>query len=147
MPQIEPYVVVLEPRDGKDRMLAMEPLSSKDNIVTYTGGTVVTDQVTHVVEPVPTVAALQSTVTVSISRPSKTSRISKIRVKLVVPVAALDADGKPTSVKSHENSADITYLFAEKSSLKERRWLDTEFRGLLADGPFSDVIQQLKSMY
>jgi hypothetical protein len=150
MPQIEPIVIVTN-KAGTTNVstneLSLDPLGSKDGLTSYTGGVKSTDTVTTIEVGPPTAPALQSTLTISLNRPSKTSRISKVRVKLVMPVAALDVEGNPTTVKSHENSADVTYLFSEKSTQDERQDLDVMFRAILDDAPCYAVIQQLKSMY
>lgn len=150
MPQIEPIVIVTN-KAGTTNVstneLSLDPLGSKDGLTSYAGGIKATDTVTSIVVGPPTSPALQSTLTISLNRPSKTSRISKVRVKLVCPVAALDTEGNPTAAKSHENSADVTYLFSEKSTQDERQDLDVMFRALLDDAPCYAVIQQLKSMY
>jgi len=150
MPQIEPIVITTNAAgytNVSTNTLTLDPVGSKDGLTSYAGGNVLTDTVTTIEVGPPTAAVLQSTLTISLSRPSKTSRISKVRIKLVSPVAALDAVGAPTNIKSHENSADVTYLFSEKSTQDERQDLDVMFRALLDDAPSYLVIQQLKSMY
>jgi hypothetical protein len=125
-----------------------EPVNNKDGLALYSGGTQKTVLgETEPFEKIPTSAALQSTLTVSLHRPSKTSRIAKVRVKLVEPVAALDAVGVPTAAKSHENTADITFLFSEKSTELERAALELHLREILGNGDIQSVFRQLKSMY
>lgn len=153
MPQIEPIVIVTNKAatsnvsNASTNTLELDPLGSKDGLTSYIGGIKATDTVTSIEVGPPTAPALQATLTISLNRPSKTSRISKVRVKLVVPVAALDTEGNPTALKSHENSADVTYLFSEKSTQAERQDLDVMFRAILDDAPCYAVIQQLKGMY
>jgi len=152
MPQFEPMsVTVSDDGFGIVQSGDFEPIVNKDGLASYAGGLVITDSITNspdvTVTGPPTVTALQSSYTISLHRPSKTSRISKVRVKLVVPVELLDVNGDPTGIKSHENSADTTYLFSEKSTEDERIALDTMFRALTGDAPSSLVIQQLKSVY
>lgn len=146
MPQIAP-IVVNYGNMAVSKETTFEPLGTEKGLTSYAGGTVSTDSATNVVTGPATAAALQPTLTVSLSRPSKTSRISKARIKLVMPVAAVDAVGNPTSVKSHENSADITYLFSEKSTEAERDDLDFCLQGLIQSDSLFEVIHKLKSMY
>ncbi len=150
MPQIEPIVITTNAAGTTNvstNTLTLEPVGSKDGLTSYAGGNVMHDTVTNIDVGPATAAALQSTLQISLSRPSKTSRLSKVRIKLVQPVAALDAVGVPTNIKSHENSADVTYLFSEKSTDVERQNLDVMFRAILDDAPSYAVIQQLKSLY
>lgn len=146
MPQFAPIAVSYGSMAAL-KATTFEPLMNEKGMASYVGSTVVTDTTTGVSTGPATAAALQPTVTISLSRPSKTSRISKARVKLVIPVAALDAVGNPTNVKSHENSADTTFLFSEKSTEVERDDLDFCFQGLLQSDDFFAVIHKLKSMY
>jgi hypothetical protein len=129
------------------RELNLDPVGSKDGLTTYTGGETKTVVATSEVTEAPTVPALQTQYTVSLNRPSKTSRISKVRIKLVMPVEAKDTAGNPTGVKSHDNSVDITYLFSEKSSLAERQNLVTAFMNLIQTSDNEAIITELKSLY
>lgn len=155
MPQLAPLSIGPVVTPGSTVQVDLEPVGTKDGLTTYTG--TITDAsggggggpLFALVAGTTSnkAVALQPTLTMSISRPSKTSRISKVRVKLVVPVAALDINGVSTNIKSHENSADTTYLFSEKSTEAERAELDAIFASMLGFGPFPEVIRQLKSMY
>lgn len=146
MPQIAPIVVTFGTPSIQNE-LTLEPIGNDKGLTSYAGSILKTDVGAGTVVEMTKSAALQPTLTISLSRPSKTSRISKARVKLVVPVAALDALGNPTGVKSHENSADTTYLFSEKSTEQERKDLDFCMQELIVSQPIHDVIQKLKSMY
>lgn len=149
MPQIQPITIVSTPV-GADvrRETVLEPLGNKDGVVTYSGGDYYIDQATGdtITEP-PTAVALQTLMSVSLNRPSKTSRISKVRVKLTMPVAALDLAGLPTTTKSHELSADIVYIFPEKATEQERQDCVKLFAAALVGEPFRSVAENLKSMY
>jgi len=146
MPQIAPIVVTYG-NMNVSKETTFDPLGTEKGLTSYAGGTVVTDTVNNTVTGPATAPALQPTVMISLTRPTKTSRLSKARVKLVIPVAAKDALGNPTAVKSHENSADVTYLFSEKSTEEERDDLDFCFQGLLQSDAFFEVIHKQKSMY
>jgi hypothetical protein len=149
MPQIAPIGPIETSGFGDPilRELNLDPVGNKDGLTTYVGGETKTVVATSEVIEAPTVPALQTQYTISLHRPSKTSRISKVRIKLVVPVEAKDAAGNPTGVKSHENSADVTYLFSEKSSLAERQALNTVFNTLLQESDTAAIIEELKSLY
>lgn len=152
MPQLAPLSIGPISTPSGDVSFSLEPVGTKDGLTTY-DGTITPEAgggpLIMMVAGTSGVKAkaLQPKLTVSISQPSKTSRISKVRVKLVVPVAVLDVNGVATNVKSHENSADTTYLFSEKSTEAERAELDAIFASLDSASPFPEVIRQLKSMY
>jgi len=155
MPQLAPLSIGPVVTPDSTVQLDLEPVGTKDGLTTYTGS--LTDAsggggggplLMMVAGTTSNKAlALQPTLTMSISRPSKTSRISKVRIKLAVPVAALDVNGISTNVKSHENSADITYLFSEKSTDGERAEVDALFAATIGTSSFQEVIRKLKSMY
>lgn len=150
MPQLAPIVQpVIQDFDLQIRKdLVLDPLGTKDGLTSFSGGIRVTNTSNNEVTiAAPTAPALQASFTVSLSRPSKTSRISKVRVKLVVPVAATDLSGNPTQTKSHENSADITFLFSEKSTLAERELVSTALDRLLDLTELRQVSRELKSFY
>lgn len=149
MPQIAPLGPFVLSSFGAPNLIEMnlDPVGNKDGLVTYAGGETETVVATSEVVRTPSVPALQTQYTVSLNRPSKTSRISKVRMKLVIPVEGKDADGNPTGIKSHENSADVTYLFSEKSSLAERQNLGTVIMTLLQQVDTEAIIFELKSLY
>lgn len=149
MPQIAPIgPFVLSAFEAPiTREMNLDPVGSKDGLTTYAGGDTKTVLATSVVVGTPSVPALQTQYTVSMSRPSKTSRISKVRIKLVRPVEALDSTGNPVGTKSHENSADLTFLFSEKSSRDERWDTMNAFLTLINTADSEAIIADLKSLY
>jgi len=60
-------------------------------------------------------------VTISNSAPSKTSRLQKTRVKLVLPNPAKDSSGNTLNVKEFESVVDITFSTPDRSTQSHRR--------------------------
>lgn len=150
MPQIAPIAFGTDMEVGTDILnldVELDPVSNKDGLIAFSGGIVVTNNTTSVVTQPPTSPALQTTLTTSVNRPTKTSKLTKVRFKIVKPAAALDTAGLTTSIKSHENSVDVTYLFSEKSTQAEREELDQVFQAFIADPLANEVIRKLKSWY
>lgn len=116
MPAFQPEVISTDAQNG----IELEPVQNTNGLAVYSG---------QVFEPDPSssngiiyvnnVPALQPTFTLSLQRPSKTSRISKGRVKLVLPKPVVEA-GVTQPVKSYENSFDITFMSSEKATEAER---------------------------
>lgn len=127
--------------------LRLDPVGNKDGLVTYAGGETETVIATNAVIRTPTVPALQTQYTVSMRRPTKTSRLSQVRLKMTIPVEAKDALGKPLGTRSHENSVDVVYIFNEKSTLAERRNLGNAMMALLGRDYTQEIIFEQKSLY
>jgi hypothetical protein len=84
--------------------------------------------------------SLSKTLTVSLSRPSKTSKVAKSRIRFAAPVAVLDSYGIPTKVKSHDNWFDITFVSSEKATMMERDALVKMCQLILTDADLLDSI-------
>lgn len=152
MPQIAPFFVVITNEGADERIEThLEPLGHKDGLTSFVGGdTTINETTEDTVKELPTAPALQSLLTVSLARPSKTSRISKTRVKYVEPIEAQDSLGNPTGLKSHENSVDVTFMFSEKATLQERITFMMRFDALMSGNtasPVREVITDQKSFY
>lgn len=91
--------------------------------------------------------AVEPLLTISNVRPSKTSKLYKVRAKMVLPVSAVDANDVPTGVKAREASVDVTFLFHETATDAEKLNLLTCFEGLLANADVVSVITEGKSIY
>lgn len=116
MPAFQPETISTDAQNG----IELEPVSNQNGLAVYVGQAFEPDpNSTNGIVYVGNSPALQPTFTLSMQRPSKTSRISKGRVKLVLPKPLYDA-GVVTTVKSHENSFDITFMSSEKATDAER---------------------------
>lgn len=103
MPQLDPIEITV---DGSTEPLTFEPLTLANNLATFA-------------DESGSAPTLNKVFTVSVQRPSKTSKVAKVRIKLVVPVAKV-VGGVATSDKDHENSFDITFLSAANATEVER---------------------------
>ncbi len=150
MPQLQPLTASAVTPEGTFDV-TMEPTGTKDGLSTYIASIIAAGggggPLLMAVGPTASVPALQPTLALSIVRPSKTSRLVKVRVKLNIPEAALDINGLPTAVKSHENSVDKFYIFDQKSSEAERNKLDAVFTAITENADVQEVIRKNKSMY
>lgn len=90
---------------------------------------------------------LQSKLTVSVAQPSKTSKLYKARIKLVVPVPKKDLNGAVTGLVDHVNSVDMTFLSSEASTILERSNLLELATALLNTQLILDVVPEARSIY
>lgn len=81
--------------------------------------------------------------TASLNRPSKTSRNTKVRLKLVLPVM----DTVDVTKVNHSNSADISFLLPDTSTSAERSNLLTLMSAALADAAVVAMVQDQDSLY
>lgn len=92
-------------------------------------------------------AALQPSLSISLNRPSKTSRVSKARLKLVIPKPVLD-NGVATNVKDRETTVDITIMSSERAFPVERLQALEYLLSLLTNTPdVRAVLIDNKSIY
>lgn len=95
---------------------------------------------------VPLSAVLQPTLTISLQKPSKTSKLSKARMKIVIPQPVI-VDGVATAAKSHENAVDITFISSEKATSDERYLLLNAIQMLLSNVTAHQVVGENKTIY
>lgn len=91
--------------------------------------------------------ALMPKLTISVSQPSKTSKLFKTRVKVVVPFPKKDVSGANTGVADHQNSVDITFLSADNAVAFERTSLLSMTIAMLQNELVKDVVQNARSIY
>lgn len=73
---------------------------------------------TNYAAPTPSLAA---TMTASVAGPSKTSRLQKVRMKIIDPVPKKSADGSVTTlVVDHLNTVDVNFTVSESATRFER---------------------------
>lgn len=87
------------------------------------------------------VAAGFSPLTISLTRPSATSKVTKVRCKLVVPY--LDADG----LVEYSTTFDGTFLLPTASTLQNRKDLTAFIAGLIDGGILETVVREQSSIY
>lgn len=91
-------------------------------------------------------------VTASVARPSKTSRLSKVRLKVVVPVleavTGTNLTGvTPPAAVAYTTSADIVFMLPERSNLNQRQALLYLVQSLLAAAEVSALVVNNESIY
>jgi hypothetical protein len=126
-----------------------EPTGVVNGLASYQGVYYVPDPLDPLAPAVAinTAPALQATMTISLQKPSKTSRISKARMKIVLPEPVLD-NGVATSAKDHENSADVTFMFSERATDAERAKVFNAFVDALTNmSTIRSVTVDHKSIY
>lgn len=115
--------------------MTFDPISNINGLVTWAAES-----------SVPNVS-LAPVVTQSLHRPSKTSRLSKSRVRGVFPAPMVDINGVTTDKKSHDDWIDITYGFSEKTGPVRKAMLKKAFAQILDDELISDVIVNNRPAY
>lgn len=144
MPALQPLTV-----NAGDINFDFEPVGISNGLASYqaTKSTVAMDEngVPYAV-PVYESAVLQPTLTISLQKPSKTSRISKARFKVVIPKPVF-VDGAATAAKSHENSVDITFISSERATSIERAELVNVLNQLISSVTAMQVVQENKAIY
>lgn len=114
--------------------LTLNPLGKVGNIASYSDDSAVS-------------VAVEPMLTISSVRPSKTSKLYKVRMKLSVPVSALDTLGDPNGVKIREASADLTFLFHETATDVEKQFMLDSLNQLISNADVAAVITEGKSIY
>jgi hypothetical protein len=85
---------------------------------------------------------LRKTLSMSVTPPSKTSKLYKVRCKIVAPVA--DA---VTGLLSHSNTADFTFLLPKQSLTTERTGLLLDVSELIAHAVVEEQVVALAPIY
>lgn len=145
MPALQPERIFFDAPGGA--ALDFEPVSIQNGLALYTGQFASYpdgDEGPAVI--VPTSTVLRPSMAASLQKPSKTSRISKTRIKIVVPQPVLVND-VATLAKDRENSIDITIMSSERSLPSERAQLVEILIKLLSTATFAAVAVDNKSIY
>jgi len=92
------------------------------------------------------------TLSLSIARPSKTSRLTKVRAKIVVPVleatVASTASGLiPGPTKAYDCAVDINFLLPERCTTQDRTDLLAYAQNLLAHAIMTSLVVSNESIY
>lgn len=82
-------------------------------------------------------------ITLSLAKPSKTSKLKKVRAKLVCPIM----DTVLTSSVHHTLSADVVFLLPTTSSLQERKNLRVLFANLMIDAVMEALVDNGEPVY
>lgn len=93
-----------------------------------------------------TPASLQPALSISLARPSKTSRVSKARIKMTFPKPVVAA-GVATNAKDRETTLDFTIMSSERAMPVEREQAMAFFASLLTNPDVIAVIVDNKSVY
>jgi hypothetical protein len=109
------------------------PLGKQGNIASYRE-----NAVSVAVEPL---------LTISSQRPSKTSKLFKVRLKGIIPVGGVDAASQPTGVKIRENSFDISFMMHESATEAEKQYLHAVAEATISNTLTSALVTQGDVIY
>jgi hypothetical protein len=144
MPAFQPEIILID----STHKIVLEPVDNENNLATFSGLEYIPDPADPLGSVVnSTAAALSPQLTVSLNRPSKSSRVAKTRIKLVVPQGVLATDGSLTAVKDRESSFDITFISSERATTEERQKMVDYCIGVLSNSYFRTIPVDLKSIY
>lgn len=94
------------------------------------------------------VPALRSSLSISLVEPTKTSRLYKVRMKCVVPVAEVDPNTSAQTGKvARLNSFDLSFIFDANSTTDERQIMVNTLNELAAHTIFADVVKKLEPIF
>lgn len=120
--------------------------STADSDLTFDPITLVNGLATLAAESNVTSASLAPVLTVSTQRPSKTSKVSKSRIKLVRPVPVMSG-GVATDTKKHDGSFDVTFLFNADATIEEKTIMLELFRSAATDLTIEDIVLNNRPYY
>lgn len=91
-------------------------------------------------------------ITVMSSMPSKTSKLAKTRLKIVLPVmevvnAATYNGITPAPTKAYDMTFDCTFFAHERSTLQDRKHILAFARNFLADALVTALVQNQETIY
>jgi len=91
-------------------------------------------------------------ISASLTAPSKTSRLYKARLKLVLPVLETISNSTmsgiaPAPTKAYDLTADMTFLMPERSTLQNRKDILALAKNLLADAVVTALVQNNETIY
>lgn len=95
----------------------------------------------------PVVAALEPTAVISLRKPSKTSRVSKAQVTIILPQPGVLPDGTPSRVKDREARVDFTLTTSERATDDERKQALDFVLEMLYTGYLREVLVNNKTIY
>lgn len=92
------------------------------------------------------------TLTVSLTAPSKTSRLYKARCKVVMPVLETISNSTmsgiaPAPTKAYDLTADMTFFMPERSTLQNRKDILAYAKNLLAHAMVTALVQDNENIY
>lgn len=91
-------------------------------------------------------------ITASMVRPSKTSRLTKVRLRCVMPVLETLGTNTVTGIvpqptKAYDVTADLTFILPERSGLQHRQDILAFAKGMLNDAVLSQLILTNETIY
>lgn len=91
-------------------------------------------------------------VTIQTSQPTKTSRLSKVRAKVVMPVLevvnASTYNGiTPAPTKAYDMTCDLVFFLPERSTLQDRKHILAFTKNLLAHALMTSLVQTQETIY
>lgn len=95
----------------------------------------------------PTPPVLEPTAIVSLRKPSKTSRVSKFQLTVIIPQPVLDLEGHPTKAKDREARVDVTLTTSERAVPAEREQILQFMQEMLYSGLVKEVAIDNKTIY
>jgi len=92
------------------------------------------------------------TITASLAAPSKTSRLYKARIKVVMPVLETISNSTmsgiaPAPTKAYDITADMTFLMPERSTLQDRKNILAFAKNLLANAVVTALVENNETVY
>jgi hypothetical protein len=92
------------------------------------------------------------TITASLSQPTKTSRLYKARLKVVMPVLETVSNSTmsgilPAPTKAYDVTADMTFFMPERSTLSDRKNILAYAKNLLANAVSTALIETNETIY
>lgn len=92
------------------------------------------------------------TITASLVAPSKTSRLYKARIKVVMPVLETISNSTmsgilPAPTKAYDLTADMTFFMPERSTLADRKNIFAYAKNLLANALCTALVETNETIY
>jgi hypothetical protein len=90
--------------------------------------------------------------TVSVTLPSKTSRVYKVRAKIVVPTlevvnASTYSGITPAPTKAYDCLCDINFVLPERSTLVDRKNILAYVKNLMAHATFTSIENNVENVW
>lgn len=116
-----------------------DPVKVTGNMATYT------DRVSGIAVGFPVL-------TVSVTPPSKTSRVYKVRAKIVVPTlevvnASTYSGITPAPTKAYDCLCDINFVLPERSTLVDRKNVLAYVKNLMAHATFTSIENNVENVW
>lgn len=142
MPQFAPTVFVTKV-PVPSTTVAFEPVNIDGPLANYVG-----EIRPGGVAPVNgTATVLEPSLIISLRKPSKTSRVSKAQVTIIVPVAAKDVDGKALSTKDREARLDLVLTTSERALPSERQQVIDLIADMIYNEQVLETLVHNKAIY